>query len=328
MYKRITFALITLLFCVFGTIQGQIARAQVISNISDTDSVDVYVVLGPLTLTLEVAAQQSTSFLSIPSGFTISIGIAPKTSQSINDTLKSRTFLLKDSTTYIAIASGSFKRPESVDAFIIDYGLEKSQQSGLTSCLLFNSLDPAVFQIDSTLVKSLEYGSFWGYIDLSPSIREVRYAKSNSDTVLIFEVDLDNYADSSMVLFPINYDSALAMSAVLKSGRIIYFPGSVRMIETEVDHHQVESKQNLDLSNYPNPFNEMTTIQFYLDSPGRVLVEIYDLLGNRVAILADRVFPEGRNSVQFMRTNLSTGVYFCKVTKGLKNSIKSMVLLK
>ena len=62
--------------------------------------------------------------------------------------------------------------------------------------------------------------------------------------------------------------------------------------------------------NYPNPFAGSTTIPFALDSPQRAQLEIFDLLGRRVAILVDGELPAGRHEARFEAGNLSSGVYY------------------
>lgn len=47
------------------------------------------------------------------------------------------------------------------------------------------------------------------------------------------------------------------------------------------------------LRNYPNPFSSTTTISYRLEERSRVTLEIYDLLGKRVATVADEVEESG-----------------------------------
>jgi hypothetical protein len=61
---------------------------------------------------------------------------------------------------------------------------------------------------------------------------------------------------------------------------------------------------------YPNPFSGSTTISFTLDAPGGVTLAVYDLLGRRVATLADGVRPAGRHALAFDATGVPGGVYF------------------
>ncbi|MFO7644904.1 MAG: hypothetical protein R6W95_11010, partial [Desulfosarcina sp.] len=51
--------------------------------------------------------------------------------------------------------------------------------------------------------------------------------------------------------------------------------------------------------NYPNPFNPVTVIGYELDESGYVRLEVFDLLGRRVAVLADMQMPAGRHRASF-----------------------------
>ncbi|UCE24134.1 MAG: T9SS type A sorting domain-containing protein [Candidatus Zixiibacteriota bacterium] len=85
--------------------------------------------------------------------------------------------------------------------------------------------------------------------------------------------------------------------------------------------------------NYPNPFNPKTTIQYTIPERAQVRVDIYNVLGQRVVRLVDKVQPAGEHSVVWDGTDeggkpASTGVYFYKVTAGDNIEKKKMVLLK
>ncbi len=80
--------------------------------------------------------------------------------------------------------------------------------------------------------------------------------------------------------------------------------------------------------NRPNPFNPATVISFQLPQSGRVQLEIYDLLGNRVASLLDRYLEAGRYEAEFNGANLTSGVYFYRLTAQSATMVRKMILVK
>jgi len=80
--------------------------------------------------------------------------------------------------------------------------------------------------------------------------------------------------------------------------------------------------------NYPNPFNPTTTIKFALPSAERVRVIVYNQLGQEVAQVADRNFEAGNHSIQFIGSNLASGVYFYRIQAGTFSQVKKMILMK
>jgi hypothetical protein len=80
--------------------------------------------------------------------------------------------------------------------------------------------------------------------------------------------------------------------------------------------------------NYPNPFNPSTKIGFALPRESKVKLEVFNVLGERVAVLKDEVMPAGVHVVEFNATGLSSGVYFYRLTAGDFVATKKMVLMK
>ncbi len=80
--------------------------------------------------------------------------------------------------------------------------------------------------------------------------------------------------------------------------------------------------------NYPNPFNPTTVIrgQWTGDSDVRLLV--YDVLGRKVATLADGRFPAGKYTFTFDARGLSSGVYYYRLQAGKFTATKAMLLVK
>ncbi|OIO19095.1 MAG: hypothetical protein AUJ54_06945 [Ignavibacteria bacterium CG1_02_37_35] len=66
--------------------------------------------------------------------------------------------------------------------------------------------------------------------------------------------------------------------------------------------------------NYPNPFNPSTAINFSLAKDGVVSLEIFNLLGEKVATLLNGYKPAGNHSVNFNASNLASGVYLYRIS--------------
>ena len=82
------------------------------------------------------------------------------------------------------------------------------------------------------------------------------------------------------------------------------------------------------LSNYPNPFNAQTVIQYQLPASSSVKLDVYNLLGNKVTTLLDGEEVAGYKSVTWDASEVSSGVYFYKLTAGDYTEAKRMMLVK
>ncbi|MEI7485355.1 MAG: T9SS type A sorting domain-containing protein [Ignavibacteriota bacterium] len=81
--------------------------------------------------------------------------------------------------------------------------------------------------------------------------------------------------------------------------------------------------------NYPNPFNPTTKIDFQLPTDGKVSLKIYDITGREMATLVNNEFKKADYyTVMFNGSNLSSGVYFYRITADKYVMTKKMVLLK
>ena len=80
--------------------------------------------------------------------------------------------------------------------------------------------------------------------------------------------------------------------------------------------------------NYPNPFNPSTKIRFSLSNSGNVRLEIFDILGKRVAVLADGFINAGYHEILFDGNDLASGTYLYRIQAGDFVSVKKMLLLK
>jgi hypothetical protein len=80
--------------------------------------------------------------------------------------------------------------------------------------------------------------------------------------------------------------------------------------------------------NYPNPFNPSTNINFDLPQAQDVRLEVFDLLGRRVALLVNESLAAGFHSVTFDASALTSGVYFYRIQAGSFVKTQKMMLVK
>ena len=80
--------------------------------------------------------------------------------------------------------------------------------------------------------------------------------------------------------------------------------------------------------NYPNPFNPTTTIKYQLPANCKVVLKVFNVLGNEVATLLNQTKEAGRYEVTWDASKLSSGIYFYRLQTRNFIQIKKMILLK
>ena len=85
--------------------------------------------------------------------------------------------------------------------------------------------------------------------------------------------------------------------------------------------------------NYPNPFNASTLIEFSLEQPGMVRLDVFNILGQRVATPVDEFRSAGVHSARWNGKDaegkpVASGMYFYRLTTGEFSEVRKMVLLK
>ncbi|MDP6276080.1 MAG: T9SS type A sorting domain-containing protein, partial [Candidatus Marinimicrobia bacterium] len=85
--------------------------------------------------------------------------------------------------------------------------------------------------------------------------------------------------------------------------------------------------------NYPNPFNPVTEIQFDVPKESQITLTIYNIMGQEVTTLTNSTLKAGFHSVRWDGTNglgeqVSTGLYFYRLSSPAFTSIKKMIMVK
>ena len=95
----------------------------------------------------------------------------------------------------------------------------------------------------------------------------------------------------------------------------------------EEDTPQLPSSISLS-QNYPNPFNGSTIIGYSLRANSNVTIEIFDILGRRIAALDQGRQEAGNHKVIWDSNELASGVYYYRIKAGDVSETRKMLLLK
>ena len=80
--------------------------------------------------------------------------------------------------------------------------------------------------------------------------------------------------------------------------------------------------------NYPNPFNPSTTISFRTPHAGRVTLELFDLLGRKIALLLDEELLPGHHELGLDGSLLASGIYVYRLRAGADAQARKFILQK
>lgn len=80
--------------------------------------------------------------------------------------------------------------------------------------------------------------------------------------------------------------------------------------------------------NYPNPFQEITTISVDVPEHAHVLVQVFNVLGRNVQTLSEGSLAAGRHDLQLRAEGLPSGTYFVRTRSGQHSETRTMMLLR
>lgn len=84
--------------------------------------------------------------------------------------------------------------------------------------------------------------------------------------------------------------------------------------------------------NYPNPFNANTKIRFFISAPGPANLKIFNITGQGIRTLVDRVLPSGLQQIEWDGKNkagekVASGLYFIRLEKDGARQVRKMMLI-
>ena len=126
----------------------------------------------------------------------------------------------------------------------------------------------------------------------------------------ILRIEADSDSDPNGWLFSVNYFDVTQNTSVSNED-VVGIPGKIELNQ-----------------NYPNPFNPTTVISYSLPEASDVKVEVYNMLGQRVALLVDEMKQTGRHTISFDAENLSSGMYIYRLQADGFVQMRKMMLVK
>ncbi|MEN8225613.1 MAG: T9SS type A sorting domain-containing protein [Bacteroidota bacterium] len=106
----------------------------------------------------------------------------------------------------------------------------------------------------------------------------------------------------------------LAWASTLNGEQDVYYayiePEAVGVNDPE------ESKSQISVSNYPNPFTDKTSIRYTLSHDSHVRLAVYDIFGKEVAELLNEEQAAGIHTIPYLANDLPAGVYVCRMIAG------------
>jgi hypothetical protein len=77
---------------------------------------------------------------------------------------------------------------------------------------------------------------------------------------------------------------------------------------------------------FPNPAVYSSTIAFKITQPSRVVIRIYNSLGNEITKTIETIYPPGQQEYVWDCKNISRGIYICKIQIDNSIAYKKIIL--
>ncbi|MEQ9310218.1 MAG: alpha-amylase family glycosyl hydrolase [Balneolaceae bacterium] len=180
-------------------------------------------------------------------------------------------------------------------------------------------------------------GSFYA---LNGNVKYIRLEHSDSDVVIIGNFGVTSTTENVDFTQDGTWHDFFGATTISVTGiqaSVDLAPGEFKIYTTKEFNTSTSNEEVSDndspssfklYQNYPNPFNPTTNITFDVAQTGAVSLEVYDMLGRKVAELINDVKTAGTYTVSFDATRLSSGVYFARYQAGQSIQIQKMTLLK
>jgi Leucine-rich repeat (LRR) protein len=240
---------------------------------------------------------------------------------SIKDTSKVLTGLTNNMTYHIRLTAVDWSGNES--------GFSMEVQA---TPVYIDSIPPAAPQNLSGVSGDGSVALTWHSVDDTGSIYYRVYMDTTANPLSVIDSTI-GYADTSLTITGLRNNTTYycRLTAVDHHNNESTFSNEIQVTPepSYVGDDAMTVPKQFDLyQNHPNPFNPQTTIGFALPRASHVRLEVFDLLGRKVAVWLDEFRIAGHHSIVVHGNNLSSGIYYYRITTGDYQQVRRMVLLR
>ena len=90
----------------------------------------------------------------------------------------------------------------------------------------------------------------------------------------------------------------------------------------------LDQSVTVQLSNFPNPFSDFTTIEYSINNNSKVMLTVYNAMGDVIEVLVDDYKIAGSYNVKLDASNLIEGIYFYQLRGDFNTITKKILLVK
>ena len=145
---------------------------------------------------------------------------------------------------------------------------------------------------------TVEVSNVPGWLHFTSVSQSIKQLNAKRDTAASFSFTVDKLA-------PVNKPQTLTFTITSSTGE--KWTKQLDVSVNPPDHFEL-------YQNYPNPFNPSTTISYLLPNDARVVLKIYNSIGQEVTTLVNGERPAGYNQEVWNASNVATGMYIYQLT--------------
>ncbi len=211
--------------------------------------------------------------------------------------------------------------------FVTDFGLEDAKLKGNTGMVITPKWNNLVWGLATILdspegdqVHVFELANNSSWISYEPHEDTLGSFESVQIEMSIESTDLDTGRYSVIIEFLHNADDGIA--------RIPVTLDVVSVLENEAPNYPELPNRYFLGSNFPNPFNSVTMIDYALAENGNVKFELFDLQGRKIQSIVSGSQSAGQHRIAVDGSKLSTGLYFYRLEAGNFSATRKMIITK
>jgi ribosomal protein L31 len=123
------------------------------------------------------------------------------------------------------------------------------------------------------------------------------------------------------------FTNSLNFKVEISSANWPYWVDSMQVVVGVEKEKSLPTEYALE-QNYPNPFNPTTNFRYSIPQTSKVVIKVFDVLGNEITTLMDEEKSIGTYELVWYAKNLPSGVYFYQLRAGSFIETKKMILLR